>query len=168
MDRSITVAALGTDPRSAIWAPGDTTPYRQYESITLIGEGQDAWDRAARDVLIWAVKTRSGFIVDDARPVVDGRVVTVTPRWLGRVVREPVQVNAVVQTATRVGFSYRTLPGHPVAGEEAFIVHRVGDEVYFTLRSLTAPAPQQPWRVLCPLLRVAQVVVRRRYRRGLR
>ncbi|MBN9199793.1 MAG: DUF1990 family protein, partial [Microbacterium chocolatum] len=69
---------------------------------------------------------------------------------------------------TRVGFAYRTLPGHPVHGEEAFIVHRRGAEVVFTVRSLTAPAPSGGWRWAYPLLRVAQVVARRRYLRALR
>jgi len=67
-----------------------------------------------------------------------------------------------------VGFSYRTRPGHPVSGEEAFIVHRDGGNVFFTVRSLTAPATEQPWRALYPLLRVAQIVARRRYLRTLR
>ena len=83
-------------------------------------------------------------------------------------VREPVEVVEVVESATRVGFSYRTLPGHPVSGEEAFIVHRNGDDVVLTIRSLTRPAPEQPWRALFPLLRVAQLVARRRYLRALR
>jgi len=37
-----------------------------------------------------------------------------------------------------------------------------------TVRSLTAPAPQQPWRSLHPLLRVVQRIARRRYLRALR
>lgn len=81
---------------------------------------------------------------------------------------EPVEVMTVVHKADRVGFSYRTLPGHPVNGEEAFIVQRHGDAVRLTVRSLTRAAPQQPWRALYPLLRVAQRIVRRRYLRSLR
>jgi uncharacterized protein (UPF0548 family) len=53
-------------------------------------------------------------------------------------VREPVRVVAVVEDADRCGFAYGTLDGHPVSGEEAFVVHRAPDgTVPLTLRSLT-------------------------------
>jgi uncharacterized protein (UPF0548 family) len=133
-----------------------------------IGQGDADWERAARDVLRWAVKTRSGFTVDDSQPVTPGSELTITARIAGITVREPVRVVRVVEQDDRVGFSYRTLPGHPVSGEEAFIVHREGDEVLLTIRSLTAPSDRQPWRALHPLLRIAQIVARRRYLRALR
>ncbi|MDY7558600.1 hypothetical protein RGU41_18730 [Cryobacterium sp. 10C3] len=47
-------------------------------------------------------------------------------------------------------------------------MHRHGDEVRLTVRSLTRPAPQQPWRALYPLLLIAQRIARRRYLRSLR
>jgi uncharacterized protein (UPF0548 family) len=87
--------------------------------------------------------------------------VTVTAPVLGITVVEPIEVESVVEESERTGFAYRTLPGHPVSGEEAFIVHRSGDEVHLTVRSLTRAAPQQPWRALYPLLRIAQRVARR-------
>lgn len=90
-------------------------------------------------------------------------------RVLGVTVTEPVEVVAVVEEPDRVGFAYRTLPGHPVDGEEAFVVHRNADgDVRLTVRSLTRAAPQQPWRALYPMLRVAQMVARRRYLRAMR
>ncbi|SJM60975.1 A3(2) GLYCOGEN METABOLISM CLUSTERI [Frigoribacterium sp. JB110] len=122
----------------------------------------------SRDVLRWKVKTRSGFTVGGDEPAKPGVRLTITFRILGITIREPVEVVDVHASPTRVGFSYRTLPGHPVSGEEAFIVSRVGDEVVLTVRSLTKPSPQQPWRAMFPALRVAQLVVRRRYLRALR
>lgn len=157
-----------THPGLPDWPASADAPYRRFASTTLIGRGPAAWERASHDVLRWVVKTRSGFTVDDAGPVSPGARLTITARVAGLVIREPVEVVDVVALPERVGFSYRTLPGHPVTGEEAFIVHRDGDTVLLTMRSLTAPAPQQPWRALHPLLRVAQSVVRRRYRRALR
>lgn len=54
--------------------------------------------------------------------------------------REPVRVVAVGDEPARRGFAYGTRDGHPVAGEEAFTVHRSPDgEVWFTLRSITRP-----------------------------
>lgn len=126
------------------------------------------WDRATGQVLRWGVKTASGFSVDSAEPVSPGDRVVVTAHFMGARVLEPVEVITVVHQADRVGFAYRTLPGHPVSGEEAFIVHRDGDEVRLTIRSLTAPAPEQPWRALYPLLLILQSAVRCRYLRALR
>lgn len=64
----------------------------------------------------------------------------VTVRLFVLTIREPVEVVSVVEESDRVGFAYRTMPGHPVSGEEAFIVHRDGGEVRLTVRSLTRPA----------------------------
>ena len=86
----------------------------------------------------------------------------------GLSVREPVEVVAVVQQPDRVGFAYRTLPGHPVSGEEAFIAHRAGDAVVLTIRSLTRPGDRPRWRAAYAGLLIAQQVARRRYLRSLR
>ena len=161
-------ATPGTDPELQTWPANGSGIFRRSEATALIGQGDQVWDRATEDVLGWAVKTRSGFTVDDARKVTPGSELTITARIAGVTIREPVRVATVIETDTRVGFSYRTLPGHPVAGEEAFIVHRDGDNVFLTVRSLTAPSNEQPWRALYPLLRIAQVVARRRYLRALR
>lgn len=157
-----------TDPHLPRW-PGTTSrAFRRSEVSARIGSGDAAWARASHEVLRWGVKTRSGFAVDDTRAVTPGARLTITARIAGVTIREPVEVVSVVETDDRVGFSYRTLPGHPVAGEEAFIVHREGAEVLLTVRSLTRAAPQQPWRALFPALRVVQRFARRRYLRALR
>jgi len=100
--------------------------------------------------------------------VVEGAEYRITAAWGPLAVREPVRVVAVVDTADRCGFAYGTLPGHPVSGEEAFVVHRAADgTVALTLRSLTRPAPDGPWRPAFPLLLLAQRHFRRRYLRAL-
>lgn len=157
-----------TDPHAPVWPPTDRADGRRSEVSAVIGHGDAAWRRAAADVLRWRVKTRSGFGVSENAPVETGARLIVTARVLGVTIREPIEVVAVVETDERAGFSYRTLPGHPVSGEEAFVVSRDGDAVVLTVRSLTNPAPQQPWRALHPLLRAAQRIVRRRYLRALR
>ena len=156
-------------PEAPVWAPSDRT-FRRSELSAVVCRGDDAWRRAAGDVLRWRVKTRSGFLVDSHAPVRVGRRERIRVRVLGVTVVEPVEVVAVVEQDDRVGFAYRTLPGHPVEGEEAFVVHRdtADGDIVLTVRSLTRPASRQPWRILHPLLRVAQVVARRRYLRALR
>ena len=83
-------------------------------------------------------------------------------------VREPVAVVQVVREPDRCGFSYGTLHGHPVSGEEAFIAHRTADgRVWITVRSVTRPARGR-WRWAFPALLVAQRIYRRRYLRAFR
>ncbi|WP_104089522.1 DUF1990 family protein [Cryobacterium sp. N19] len=156
-----------TSPELHDW-PASDPKFRRSEVSAVVGSGDAVWERAAGDVLRWRVKTASGFAVDSAAPVSPGDRVIVTARLIALTVVEPVEVVSVVDEPNRVGFAYRTLPGHPVSGEEAFIVHRHGNEVHLTVRSLTRAAPQQPWRALYPLLRVAQLIVCRRYLRSLR
>ena len=156
-----------TNPDLRDWPPGDSS-YRRSEVSAVVGTGDTAWERAAGEVLRWRVKTASGFAVDSQGPVARGDRAVVTARLFGVTVVEPVEVVAVVEEADRVGFAYSTLPGHPVSGEEAFIVHRHGDQVRLTIRSLTRAASDQPWRALYPLLRIAQRIARRRYLRALR
>ncbi|WP_345750258.1 DUF1990 family protein [Microbacterium rhizophilus] len=156
-----------TDPSAHDWRP-PRGEGRASEVSAVIGAGDAVWRSASEDVLSWAVKTRSGFAVDTAGQVAVGDRLRISARigWI-RIV-EPVEVVHVVAGAARVGFSYRTLPGHPVSGEEAFIVHRDGDLVHLTVRSITRPAERGGWRLAFPLLRVVQRLVRRRYLRALR
>jgi len=126
------------------------------------------WADAASEVLSWGIKRRSGFRVSPANTVVEGSVYQITASWGPFAVHEPVQVVAVVEYPDRCGFAYGTSWGHPVSGEEAFIVHRSPDgAVILTLRSLTRPAPTGLWRPAFPLLLVAQRFYRRRYQRAL-
>lgn len=156
-----------THPAEADWAPqrGD---HRRWETSTVLGTGSEVWEWARSEVLRWGLKTRSGFDVSPESPVAEGDRPVIMAHAFGLSIREPVEVVEVVDTAHRVGFAYRTLPGHPVSGEEAFIVHREGDTVTLTVRSLTRPSTTPRWRAAYPALLVAQRVARARYLRALR
>lgn len=157
-----------TQPHLDVWRP-DAGRFRQLEKTVVLGEGDALWERVAAEVLLWKVKTRSGFEVHPSElPVVVGDRPTIVAAWGGVRILEPVEVVAIVERSDRVGFAYRTLPGHPVSGEEAFVVKRAHGRVEFMIRSLTRPAESGPWRVVHPVLRVAQVAARRRYVRALR
>ena len=159
--------AGSTRPADAHWTapPG----WRGYERTAVTGSGAAHWAAVSAEVLEWGVKTRSGFAVDPAGG--SRRVAPDAEPWLVAsvgpfTVREPVRVVAVVDGPDRCGFAYGTLPGHPVSGEEAFVVHRATDgTVSLTLRSLTRPSPGV-WRPLFPALLVAQRWYRRRYLRA--
>ena len=170
--RSPSYDAVGaTCPDDERWSPRQDG-YRAFERTVRLGTGQACWDATSSALLAWVVKTRSGFTVEPA-PVAGAGVRVDERYWLvaqvGPVsVREPVLVVAVVDRPDRRGFAYGTLDGHPVAGEEAFIVHRTPDDgVWLTLRSLTRP-PRGRWRLAFPAALVAQRWYRQRYLRALR
>jgi uncharacterized protein (UPF0548 family) len=160
-----------TRPEDELWTsrpPG----FGSYERSVRIGVGQAAWTSASSAVLAWGVKTRSGFAVEPG-PGIGHRVEVGGDYWLIASlgpfsVREPVRVVAVVEDADRCGFAYGTLDGHPVSGEEAFIVQRARDgTVSLTLRSVTR-APAGRWRFAFPGVLIAQRWFRFRYLRALR
>lgn len=148
--------------------------FRVFERRVLIGTGNDRWNFARREALSWGIKRRSGFTVE--RPGRengdDRRVVAGDNAWIavaiGPVrVREPVRVVWAVDDESRAGFAYATLAGHPVSGEEAFIVERGPDDtVWLRIRSVSR-AGDGAWRLLYPLLRLAQGLARSRYFRAL-
>ena len=87
--------------------------YRVAEHRTLLGTGPGTRDRAMAEIMQWGVKRRAGFRVT-AGAVVPGAefVISMGP------IREPVRVSWVAEN----GFGYATLVGHPLSGEEAFVV----------------------------------------------
>lgn len=149
-----------------------TPGYRRFECTVVIGRGDDFWEDVSSRVLAWGIKTRSGFSIKpedgEGLRVREGADLSLMAHVGPLRIREPIRIVAVVETGKRCGFSYGTRAGHPVSGEEAFVVHRAPDgTVSLTLRSLTR-APRGPWRLLFPVALVAQRFYRRRYLAALR
>ncbi len=147
-----------------------TPGFHRLESTVHVGP-DDQWAQICEDILRWAVKTRSGFeVTPDAggsivvRPGADYTLIARLGPWS---VSEPVCVVDVVTMPDRCGFSYGTRTGHPVRGEEGFVVYRSDGHVWLTLRSLTR-AGEGRWRWAFPAALVAQRWYRRRYARALR
>ncbi|MFV8142001.1 DUF1990 family protein [Mycolicibacterium senegalense] len=166
--RDLTYSGIGaTTPGSDAWTV-TANGFRRFQRTVAIGHGEAMWVFASGEVLRWGVKRRSGFRISPDADAEVGADYRISIGWGPFVVREPVQVVAVVDGPDRCGFAYGTLAGHPVSGEEAFIVHRdVGGTVFLTLRSLTRAAPAGWWRLMFPALLVAQRMFRRRYLRSL-
>ena len=142
--------------------------YRVHERTVLVGHGEDFWQSASEALSSWGVKTRSGFQVWPERAVRAGDRVWLRAGFGPVHVREPAFVVTVVDELDRRGFAYGTLEGHPVAGEEAFVLGRDHDKnVSLTPRSLTR-SPAGVWRLAFPFALVAQRWYRRRYERALR
>lgn len=80
------------------------------------------------ELMSWQVQARSGLRVAASSPRVEPDAVVVMRIGLGRMsLRIPCRVVAVFDEVNRQGFAYGTLPGHPEAGEEAFVLHRRPD-----------------------------------------
>ncbi|MEX3652443.1 DUF1990 domain-containing protein [Mycolicibacterium fortuitum] len=156
-----------TAPAHDTWAANPPN-FRRFEHTVVVGHGDAVWIFATAEVMKWGIKRRSGFDVTPDSVAKEGTDYCITARWGPVVVHEPVRVVAVVDKPDRRGFAYGTKLGHPVCGEEAFIVHRnAAGTVFLTLRSLTRPAPEGPWRPLFPALLIAQRFFRRRYLQAL-
>jgi uncharacterized protein (UPF0548 family) len=151
--------------------------FHGYERTVFLGHGSSLWAFTSTEILRWGVKTRSGFSVENGGPSTSGAglghpVAAGDRYWLvahlGPLrIHEPVQVVAVVDKPDRKGFAYCTLAGHPVRGEEAFLVDRRTDgSVWLTIRSLTRPASGL-WGAAYPVALLAQRLYRRRYFRAL-
>jgi uncharacterized protein (UPF0548 family) len=154
-----------TCPSSGTWTR-QPSGYRRYEETIVIGRGDTEWTAAAGALMEWEIKTRSGFQVAPASKATEGQSYCLTASIGLFDVREPIRVVTVVAEPDRRGFAYGTLEGHPVSGEEAFIVHRNEDNVLLTVRSLTRPS-SGAWRIAFPALLVAQRFYRGRYRKAL-
>ncbi|GDY60753.1 hypothetical protein SAV14893_001460 [Streptomyces avermitilis] len=155
--------ALSYGPAGAT-CPGDESwhadgeGYRRYDRTVVIGHGDAHWRAAADAVLHWGIKRRSGFRVTPrsgaGERVTEGAEYRITAAIGPLAVHEPVRVVAVVVTPERCGFAYGTLPGHPVSGEEAFVVHRTR-----RARRADSPVPDPP-RAERPMARTVPVAPR--------
>lgn len=137
-----------------------------------LGEGPAVQRAAGQAVMDWRMHRATGAWVEtDAAEAEPGVGVTVGlgVGWLRLRLRAPCRVVWTVRERDRTGFAYGTLPGHPVCGEEAFVVERSAedDTVWLTVTAFSRPAC---WyvRAVGPVGRVAQRAFARRYGRVLR
>jgi len=115
--------------------------YGHLRRRAVVGQGVDDLDRATEALLGWAVQRGAGMRVVPSSPVVLPAVVAdlrVGPGPLS--LWAPVRVVDVVEGPRRRGFAYGTLAGHPVTGEESFVVS-LGEDgaVTFTVRAFSRP-----------------------------
>ncbi|WIB64811.1 DUF1990 domain-containing protein [Curtobacterium sp. MCBD17_040] len=101
-------------------------------------------------------RTTERFAPDGTPLLTAGTTATLTIHAYGRVVHAPVRVVSVIDEPDRKGFAYGTLEGHPVSGEESFVVERTTDgSVWLQVRQFSQPS-SRGWRFLGPFLRRQQ------------
>jgi uncharacterized protein (UPF0548 family) len=146
---------LSDDPANALrdlpftypergWTAWSQPPagYRAAQRSAVLGSGPEVFERAATALLSWQMHRLAGIrlLATDRTAVVGARVLLRV--GLGPLaVTAPCQVVYTVREDHRRGFAYGTLTGHPVSGEESFVVHLGDDEsVTFTVRAFSRPA----------------------------
>jgi uncharacterized protein (UPF0548 family) len=98
---------------------------------------------SAGDALFsWRMHEGAGFLVRTSGPRIEvGLIVMLSTRIGPLTVRAPCRVVRVICDDDRVGFAYGTLPGHPVCGDEEFLIHKQPDgEVVATVSAVSRPS----------------------------
>lgn len=152
---SLTYSAVGTTP---VPQPGYLNRTR---ARTL---GSSDFDASTERLFSWRMHELAGLKVLASSPRAAEDVVAVMRLGVGRLsLRIPCRVIYVIEEPDRAGFAYGTLPGHPVSGEELFLLERRGEgRITFTITSFSAPATALA-RLAAPVTRAAQLLMTRRY-----
>lgn len=143
--------------------------YRFEHATILLGHGPGVFERAVEGLKTWkAHRLPLMKAVPSERAIRSGDSVIVTLGSSVLALAVPCRIIEVISDDHRWGFSYGTLPGHPVEGEESFVVScsDAGD-VRFEITSISRPGLPLV-RLMGPIGRTAQSLATRGYQRSLR
>ena len=132
--------------------------HNHYESV--LGVGPETFQRAKAGLKTWQAHRLPGVRVFlDNQEIHTGATVVVTLGTPIAALAAPCRIVSVLDTPTRWGFAYGTLPGHPEQGEEAFVVSIAPDQtVRFEIVAFSRPGD--------PLVRLSGPIGRRIQNRG--
>lgn len=140
---------------------------RAREQRIRLGEGDVIWQRAVAVVSGWAIKKHVRFTIDpdDDTVVVDRDYDT---RFGFGVIRllEPVRIVWVEQQENLRGFGYGTRTGHPITGEECFLVERDARGTVWLIVRTVSRVSRGRWLLLWPGIRIMQPYFQRWYARA--
>lgn len=141
--------------------------YRHAEHEAELGPG--AFERAVDALVHFDMHRGAGLRVESSAPQASVGVVVVSGIGVGPLRQwAPCRVVAMVDEPDRKGFAYGTLPGHPVRGEESFVVSRDAAGVaHLRIAAFSRPATLVA-RLGGPVAPRVQELVTRRYARALR
>ncbi|HLU46229.1 MAG TPA: DUF1990 domain-containing protein [Natronosporangium sp.] len=162
MEQTFTYPEVGATAADQL-PPG----YRHLEHrVRLAGTDLAA---AAEPLLTWRMHRAAGLRIAASAPRAAVGVQVRQVVGFGPIqIVAPCRVVWTVADLDRIGFGYGTLPGHPVSGEEAFLVSRDPDgALWFTVRAFSRPTR---WftRLAGPAGAVVQRVMARRYAAAMR
>ncbi|PND49421.1 DUF1990 family protein [Rhodococcus sp. ENV425] len=138
--------------------------FRHAHLTRRLGSGDVAFRTAVRALESWNMQRHAGFRVDANTPRPRaGLEVRLDPRFGPARWGAWCRVVYVVDEPDRRGFAYGTLDGHPVSGEEAFVVERRPDGAVFGhISAVSRPGRWFP-RLGAPVLPLAQRWMMGRY-----
>ena len=127
-----------------VGATADSLPhgYDHIRRDRVLGLGAGTFAEASEQLLTWELHRRSGLTVHASSPTAAEGVNVLLGFGMGRLrLGIPCRVVQVVDDATRRGFAYGTLVGHPESGEERFVIEmRESGEVAITITAFSKPA----------------------------
>lgn len=138
--------------------PGVRPPgFHDTDVNTTLGEGDEVLDRARIAIEGWRVHSGAGVEVVPAAegPRLGATVGLVTCQY-GMWIVMACRITEVVDDATRCGFTYATLPGHPECGEERFLARLDDDGVVRFEITATWRSDALVARLAAPIARVVQ------------
>jgi uncharacterized protein (UPF0548 family) len=120
-------------------------------------------DRLQRALMSWELHRAAGMVTATSESAVRVGVTIVNAAPIGPLaVVAPCRVVTVIDTSRAHGFVYATLPGHPLIGEEEFVVSTAdGGRWCFAIRFVSRPVGIAGW--FPALARAGQRAVNRRY-----
>lgn len=164
-----------TYPEVGATSSDDLPPgYRHVRREVTVGTGPETFAAVVAGVKSWHIHRHAGLRLRPTSPApAAGAAFTATLRLLLIPLRIPCRVVWVHEQPSHYGYGFGTLPGHPEAGEEAFLVSLADDgRVWFTIRAFSRPVtwyarlggPVTRWlqdRVTDRYVRAAQVLAQR-------
>jgi uncharacterized protein (UPF0548 family) len=132
----------------------------EYHGIAMNPDGTPRADQPERS-------SEERFGPDGTAYITPGMTATQVIRIGPFELKAPVRVVWVIEEPERVGYALGTLDGHPLSGEESFILERLDDgTVWLSFRQFSRPRPWY-WRVIAPLVRRVQRAYTARFLRAL-
>jgi uncharacterized protein (UPF0548 family) len=115
--------------------------YWRLDESRGLGSGDAVFQRACDELFSWRMHERAGFLVQTSGAEIRvGLVLTLSTRRGPMRVLAPCRVVRVTRDDDRAGFTYGTLPGHPVSGQEEFLIQKQSDDqVVATIRAVSRP-----------------------------
>lgn len=149
--------------------PGAEVPpgLRLREQRIRLGEGDAVWQRAVAVVSGWAIKKHVRFRIDpDDDAVALGRDYDTRFGFGAIRLLEPVRVVWTEEQGDLRGFGYGTRTGHPITGEECFLVERDAAGVVWLIVRTVSRVSRGRWILLWPGIRIMQPYFQRWYARA--
>lgn len=136
--------------------------YHHIDHSAIVGTGRRTFTLLAESLLSWRLQRYAGLVVATSHEsvTIGATILNATPSRPAMLA--PCRVVDVIDEHRRRGFSYGTLPGHPLRGEERFTVEFDGAG-RVVLRIVSFSTPAGAVRLAPALARMGQRAVNRRY-----